>query len=175
MFFWKKNKAMSYVELVLVLTIIGVIASLTLPALKKHSQRTELGELAKKAYSTIEDAMDNAILEKGPMRNWDFSSNQTFFNEYVVPNINNTSIDAGNVTLVTNDGSRITIAECNGSMCHFHVDVNNTKGPNLTGKDNFEFQVNKATENVVPHSFGGADELARNRWKFTDELWDKTW
>ena len=41
MLFNKKLKAMTYVELALVLTIIGVIAAMTIPQLKKYSQRTD--------------------------------------------------------------------------------------------------------------------------------------
>lgn len=173
--FNKKVRGMTYVELVLVLTIVGVISSLTLPALKKYSQRSELGELGRKAYANIEDSIDNAILHKGPMRNWDFSSNTTFFNEYIEPNVNHTALDAANANLVTNDTQSMTVQDCDGAVCFILVDVNNTKAPNLAGKDTFKFKIDKTAEKVIPDSYGGTDELARNGWKFTDTHWNTAW
>lgn len=174
--FLKKSKAMSYVELIMVITLIGVVASLTIPSVKKHSQRTELATLAKKAYLTLEDAIDNATVTEGPMRNWDFSSNNTFCSKYLVPNLKTLSSNCAAATFTLKDGMKVDIAECNGNFCHFHVDINGTtKGPNMVGKDFFEFQVNKAKENVEPASYGGADILRRNNWKFTDNLWNCTW
>ena len=49
----KKLKAVSYVEIILVLTIVGVISSIAIPSMKRHSQKTEFGALAKKAYFSI--------------------------------------------------------------------------------------------------------------------------
>lgn len=169
----KKKKGSTYVEVIMALTLIGVIAALTIPGVRKHSQQKELGELAHKAYLTINDAVDNAILEEGPMRDWDFSSNATFVSKYLAPNINTISVSG--TSLVSKDGMRMDVAECNGNFCHVHVDINGGKAPNIIGKDFFEFQVNKNEENVIPAGYGGADILMRNGWKFTPALWNCSW
>lgn len=170
-----KKSATSYVEVVLTLTILGIISALVVPGLAKHSQRTEFAALAKKAYMNLEDVADNAILQEGPIRNWDFSSNAAFYSKYLRPNIEARKYDDANFIVYGLDGIRYQVAECSGSFCHVHVDVNSEESPNLAGKDNFEFQFNKNSEDVIPASYGGADLLRRNNWKFTDRLWECTW
>ena len=182
MIFDKKN-AMTYIELIMVIAIIGAISAVALPSLKRHSQKTEFAALAKKAYMDLEDAMDNAVLTEGPMRNWDFSSNTTFCNKYLAPNMTllKNNCDASS-SISTRSLMTMTVAECDGSRCHVHVDVNGSKRPNLVGKDFFEFQVNRVdnggihkAETVQPASHGGADLLRRKDWKFTDNLWRCQW
>lgn len=175
------KKAVSYVEVILVLTLIGVIAVLAVPGLRKHSQKTEMGQLAKKAYFNLEEVLDSSVLDNGPIRNWDFSSDTKFFNTYIIPYIE-ISKKNSTTSVISVDGIEYTVAECNGSYCHIHVDVNNSGSPNLVGKDFFEFQINRINnggvyhaESVQPASYGGADQLRKNNWKFTDELWDKKW
>lgn len=179
MFLNKTKRALSFAELIIVLTIIGTIAAMTIPGMKKHSQRTELAAQCKKAYLLLEDAVDNAILIYGPIRAWSMSSNKFVFENYLMPNLKISSYSAAsedNCFAVTPDGMRIEVAECNNSICHFHVDVNGTsRPPNLAGKDRFEFQLNKANENITPHGYGGADLLRKNNWKFTDKLWNCDW
>ena len=178
-----KKTAMTYIELIMVMGIIGVIAAVSLPALKKHSQKTEMATLAKKAYLNIEDAMDNAILTEGPMRNWDFTDNKIFCRKYLAPNINTlqNNCEAHN-SIVTRDGMLMQIAECDGSFCHVHVNVKGPNAPQNVGKNFFEYQVNRIdkgginkAETVQPAPHGGAILLRENNWKFTDELWRKDW
>lgn len=179
MFLNKTKRALSFAELIIVLTIIGTIAAMTIPGMKKHSQRTELAAQCKRAYLLLEDAVDNAILTYGPVRSWNMSSNKFVFDNYLLPSLktsSSVSIDDNNSYAVTPDGMRIQVAECNNSICHFHVDVNGTsRPPNLVGKDNFEFQLNKSDENITPAPHGGAGLLRKNNWKFTDKLWNCDW
>lgn len=183
MMFDKKN-AMTYIELIMVIAIIGTVSAVSLPALKRHSQKTEFAALAKKAYTDLEDAMDNAVLTEGPMRNWDFSSNATFCSKYLAPNMNvmKNNCDATTPSITTRSMMTMQVAECDGSFCHVHVDVNGSKRPNLVGKDLFEFQVSRVdkggiytAESVQPASHGGANLLRQNGWKFTDRLWRCEW
>lgn len=168
MHLYNKKKAMSFAELITVMVIIGVVSSLTIPGLRKHSQMVEFASLAKKAYANIEDIMDNAIITHGGMKDWDFRSNSTFDSMYVSPFIK-TSGGA------STDGMTYAVKECDGTFCHVQVDINAGKLPNLPGKDQFKFKVDKDEENVVPDSFGGTDLLRKNNWKFTKELWEKSW
>ena len=176
----KKSKALSYVELILVIGLIGVVAALTVVPFKRHSQRKELGHLARKAYLTLEDVADNAILTNGPMRNWNMSSNSGFCNTYLLPNTKTTSSNCSASTpyVVTKDNMRMEVAECNGNMCHVHVDVNSDLPPNKTGKDRFEFQFTKnnqdgykVAESVKPHC-RTEKYLMQHNWEFSDTLWN---
>ncbi len=175
---YKKNRAMTFAELALVLTIIGVISALVLPGLKKYSQKTELGEQTRNVYLTLEDMLDNAILSEGPIRNWDFDSS-TFFERYVVPNVKYTS--ASKSYVYTMDGAKLTLLSCDGSMCQIQADVNGDKYPNLSGKDIHVFQITKdgdddyyRPETVQPLEGSAAELLRLHNWKFSDNLWDCT-
>lgn len=61
----KKLSAVTLVELLVVLTIMGIVAALTVPALKNHSQRTEYARLAQKGYIQLEQAFDAAVVKTG--------------------------------------------------------------------------------------------------------------
>lgn len=173
--------AMTFAEILLVVGIIGTVAMLSLPGLKKHSQMVEMGQLAKKAYLTIEEAMDNAILKNGPIKNWKFDDNKYFCQTYLAPNvktveINCTDTEPGDYWIQTNNyvalsnGLKFLVRECNGSFCHIHVDVNSGKLPNKYGKDQFEFAVYRAQQKVTP---AGPVErwLRANNFVFSKEVW----
>ena len=186
MFKYKIKKAMTFGEIIVVLMILGVLASVTIPGLKKYSQKTELGELGRKSFLNIEDAVDNAILTEGPVRNWDFSSSANFFNKYIEPNIRHTKVDTASNSLITSDGSSIKVIACSESdneatlsYCQLEVDVNGNKAPNLDGKDKFRFQISKngnhayyVSESVKPLQNSVGEQLAKNNWKFSDNLWN---
>lgn len=59
----KKLAAVTLVELLAVLAIMGVVTALTLPGLKKHSQKSEYAALAQKGFVTLEHAIDMASAE----------------------------------------------------------------------------------------------------------------
>lgn len=63
------SKAFTLAETLLTLAILGVIAAMTIPGLQKNSQQRELHAAAKKAYSSINQALERAQLEMGyPVR-----------------------------------------------------------------------------------------------------------
>ncbi len=185
-----KNAAMTFAEILLVVGIIGTIAMLSLPGLKKHSQMTEMGRLAQKAYLTVEEAVDNAILTHGSMKKWDFSDNAYFCKTYIAPNVKNVEVkcdtpgtdDKCNNYVVLQNGIKLCVAECQGAYCHIHADVNGDKLPNKSGKDFFEYAVykdgytNKQGElmegqNVIPHC--PTDKWLRaNNFRFTEKVWN---
>ncbi len=176
----KKSKALSYVELILVIGLIGVVSALTIVPFKRHSQRKELGHLAHKAYLTLEDVADNAILTNGPMRNWNMSSNSGFCNTYLLPNTKTSSANCSGDSpyVITKDNMKMTVAECNGNFCHVHVDVNSDLPPNKYGKDLFEFQFTKVrqdsyliAESVRPYC-KTERHLMNHNWEFSDTLWN---
>lgn len=94
-----KSKAMTFAELALTLLIIGVVFAVTVPGLKKTKERSQMETGLKKAYSTINQAVDRALsatdvdyarsnLETtipDSMDQWDFTNNDKFMDTYLRP------------------------------------------------------------------------------------------
>ena len=167
----KKLKAVSYVEVILVLVIVGVISSISIPAVKKHSQKNELGSMAKKAFLSLNQAVDNAILVNGPTRNWSATDSKAFF-AFLLPSF--TSLSKSSTAVVTKDKMRFYIIRPTEKKDYtiIKVDVNGTNvGPNKDGKDIHSFKVIHNNGTIEP--IDDTLELAKNSWRFTDELWYK--
>lgn len=166
----KKLKAVSYVEVILVLVIVGVISSISIPAVKKHSQKNELGSMAKKAFLSLNQAVDNAILLNGPTRNWSATDSKAFF-AFLLPSF--TSLSKSLTYVVTKDKMRFYIDSSEkADYTTVYVDVNGTNvGPNKDGKDRHFFKVMHNNGTIEP--IGDTLELAKNSWRFTDALWYK--
>ena len=175
------SKAMTFAEVLLVVGIIGTIAILSLPGLKKHSQMSEMGRLAQKSYQIVEEAMENAILTHGSMTKWKFDDNKYFCETYLAPNVKTVEVNCGDTAagdyfldnnyIISTNGIKFYVRECSGSYCHVHVDVNSSKLPNKYGKDQFEFAVYKKQQKVTPYC-PVERWLRANDWRFTKTVWD---
>lgn len=72
-----KIKAFTLAEVLVTLMIIGVIAAMTIPALRKNAEQRELAAGCKKAYSTLAQAIALAENENGPMKRWGLTDADT--------------------------------------------------------------------------------------------------
>lgn len=171
--FLRKFKAVSYVEVVLVLVIIGVISAIAIPSLKRYSQREELARQTQKAYLTLTEAFDQAVTLYGPSRKW--ITGQGAFSTYIVPQLQVYKTVSG-THVITKDGMDFQAGSfASGSSAYLGiiVDVNGLdKGPNKYGKDKHIFDIKYHTGKVEP-SYSDTITLYENNWKFTDELWKK--
>lgn len=200
----KKQAAYTFAELMLTLTILGVVVAMTVPTLVKNNHRTEMENLLKKSYGIINQTVDMALSDVDSARNipddmskWNLSNASTVMDRYFRPFLSvqkvcpagngdcfanttyrlldgtashNFSDPAGlnaSYSVLLNDGIAMQIAECNGSSCHVHVDLNGPKDPNVVGYDHFEFIVNKVNKKVEPYSYGNSDAIMQNGWKIT--------
>ena len=166
----KNLKAVSYVEIILVLAIVGVISAISIPAMKRHSQKNEFGALAQKAYLTLNEVVDNSILTNGPTRNWGVTTSQEFF-AILAPSFN--SLSKSTTAVVMKDKMRFSIVNNEkGDFTTIRVDVNGSEfGPQKDGKDIHIFKVFHSNGTVQPD--GDTKTLAENGWRFSDELWHK--
>ena len=150
------------------MSVIGVIAAMTVPGLKKYSQRNEFARGAQKAYFTLSEAYEQALLIYGPAYKW---PENTHGNRIV------------SQLKVTKRGetkdSFDYVVRCSETGCDFTVDVNSLKEPNKEGKDQFKFQLtfggvdfeqNTQKDRVEP--IDDAKILHENNWKFTDSHWN---
>ena len=68
------NKAFTLAEVLITLTIIGVIAATTIPNLMHKHQEQEMVVKLKKEYSVFANAYKMAIAENGPVDDWDIGT-----------------------------------------------------------------------------------------------------
>ena len=185
---FNKLKAISYVEIILVLVIVGVVSSLAIPTLKRYSQREELGRLAQKAYLTINDAMDSSIVENGPSYKWKIPEDGNAFGKYIAPYLKQSSAtgsDNAVTSVITKDGMEIELntgilnygqgvdtSTGNLGTIFLNIDVNGDKGPNMTGKDQHSINIDCTRSKVVPSGVA-TTALFQNNWKFTDDIWNR--
>lgn len=163
----KKLKAVSYVEVILVLVVIGVVSSMAIPTLKKYTQKQEFAKGAQKAFYTLNEVVDNAITTKGPIRK---VSAANVFNTFLKPSFK--ANGSGSNYVITKDGMRFEQYYVDSNASHIIVDVNGTaKGPNVFGKDKHYFDINLKTGKVIPQ--GDTATLYKNNWTYTDALWNK--
>ena len=66
-----KNKAFTLAEVLITLTIIGVIAALTIPNIVSNYQKQSTLSAFKKSYAVLNVALQNAIYEFGTPDTWD--------------------------------------------------------------------------------------------------------
>lgn len=85
-----KQKAFTLAEILIALTIIGVIAAITVPALIQRTQKQEYVSALKKAYSTLSQAANQIIAENGSPKcddaGWACSSEEVYsmFKKYLI-------------------------------------------------------------------------------------------
>ncbi len=79
-----KNKAFTLAEVLITLGIIGVVASMTLPALIQNNKNKEVETKLKKVYSVMNQAILMSEIDNGPKEYWDFFD-ANFFDTYFAP------------------------------------------------------------------------------------------
>ncbi len=182
-----KKTAMTLAEILLVLTIVGVISALTVPGLQKHVQRSENAQLAKKGYSVLSGALDIAVSTTDvPVDNWpDNGVASVFLRDYIAPFVHK-GIDCSTTystksicfdgmrpyksntkksyyvrSLILPDGITISGSGLNQDLLKmntFVIDVNGPKEPNMEGVDMFLFDIGKFDANC--------DSDYNGQWKF---------
>ena len=166
----KKLKAVSYVEVILVLTIIGIVSSMAIPTMKKYTQKQEFAKDAQKAYYVLNEVVDNATMTKGPIRK---ISADKVFSDFLKPSFKVNS--SGTDYVITKDNmkfSKYAPATADSEHIYISVDVNGSaKGPNAAGKDIQYFKIKLSDGTIFPE--GDTKILYENNWTYPDELWNK--
>lgn len=198
-----KKKAFTFAEVMITLALLGIVAAIIIPVILANINERRWVTGCKKAYTTLSQATDAAILDRGPLKNWPGSDGDSrtvyrYFSQHLnitkecfssngcwtrsVRGLNGaasvasyTSQGYGSpaISFKTADGMNMafdlqppdTVAggiwygvrrdynigndpNKNRAMYTFHVDVNGDQGPNVVGKDIFNFVVTQ--EGLVP-------------------------
>lgn len=158
----KKRKGTTLAEVMIALIIIGIIGAITVPVLKKHTQREETITKLKKSLMTMEQLIDAAIIDQGDINNgmdikWDMDR---LFIDYMVPEMQlardcTATGDADTSkcfpeTIYNLDGTESNInvvsavvlmdgVSIGNNGMDFYVDVNGPTEPNVDGVDVFHY------------------------------------
>ena len=74
--FQKHKKAFALAEVLVTLTIIGVVSAMTIPTLQqRHSEQATVNKI-KKFYTTMAQAYQKTIVENGDVENWGITGNK---------------------------------------------------------------------------------------------------
>lgn len=159
-----KKQAFSLAEILVTLMIIGVIAGMTMPALRKDSMNKTVSTNLKKIYSELNQAFSLALTENYTnrlCRTGLLDDAETFEKEFIRKKLNvvaecsagNADNCFGNSDLVTdksyllNSGIAIAFSfvDCSSDTeinIPVYIDVNGPKPPNKGGTDQFLLDLN---------------------------------
>lgn len=85
---YKNIKGFTLAEVLITLGIIGVVTALTMPTLIANYQKKQTVVQLKKAYSVLNQAYQNSILDNGDVETWDWeniSNADNFGQRYILP------------------------------------------------------------------------------------------
>lgn len=174
------KKAFTLAEVLITLMVIGVIAAITIPTLKKVSDERTYVTAAKKAYSAVTNATKNIKRNEGPVKTWAggwstmrdlykkemsmFDANVTSYSGSYL-NGSSTSFRA---EMRSADGFHYEFwgdASCSSNRAgdfknacvRIEVDTNGTNDPNIVGLDRVGFYVT-SDGSVYPYGTGNGVE-----------------
>lgn len=165
----RTNGGFTLAEALITLVVLGIIAALTVPALKRFSQKETTVMQLKKAYSTMNGALDYAIADDITMDIAKIGGDEFFLN-HMLPHMNVlkqcssanmgdcVSTEAENLPFqpanaaILGDGSTIA----NNGM-DFFVDINGANEPNIAGVDIYQYKLQKVkgdNQAAMKYDFG---------------------
>lgn len=154
-------EAFTLAEILVTLGIIGVVAALTIPNLIANYQKEQTVIQLKQVYNMLENAEKMAEVDYGPSATWDYTPNadvliQKYYEPYLkISEAHDVTYGTGPVLHNLNGdvawiGIARTLVLANGVVLRtwknnqywtIRVDLNGDKGPNIVGKDNFDFEL----------------------------------
>lgn len=178
----KKIAAMTLVEVLVVLTVIGVVTALTIPGLKRHSQKTEYAKLAQKGYIALEQGIDLIEINTGEPISENENKNvasmliKEYLAKYHTSALYCNSLKTKTECFAGYRGfksesattptvrsmmlpSGIVIAGRNSAPARFYIDVNGTSEPNMEGVDVFIFDFGMFNAKCEKDSTNGSYKL----------------
>ena len=153
------KKAFTTAELLIAMTIIGVIAVLVVPPLIRDYTAKVQTSAIKNFYTDLVSAIekacsDNNVSELSETKYIISGNEAEFLDKYFWGQEKNTfnssykslsgdedDFDAGDNYITIKNGSSISMS-CDGSSCTFYIDTNGTNSPNTGGLDMFKIIIN---------------------------------
>lgn len=155
----QKSLAFTLAEVLLTMTIIGVLAAMTLPTLNYQRVKKEYTTKLKNFYSKIDNAILDMELDYGSFRDLKKPAQgkgYDWYLKYLDPYIGHQYVKKDKKIVYYKDGSSLKTFYTGGCL-DVDYDVNGDKGPNQNGYDIFRFLFcfNKSDR----ESWFGSDEI----------------
>ena len=144
-----KKKAFTLAEVLITLTIIGVVAAMTVPTIAAGTRKSEFSARLKKFYATISQAQTKAYAlgdswdiwceETGKSYDNTTKTTKEFAEKYLLPHITTlkSGEENGKYMIYLNDGTYFYLTK---EQClHFFFDANGAKKPNVSGRDIYRY------------------------------------
>lgn len=190
----KKYNAFTLAEVLVTLIIIGIIAALTVPSIRKVSEENTYVSSVRKVYETLSVVVKNAVNEEGPIKTWSIEDRTNFIKsrlnvagpiteKYEIKQLNGDATAYGRLFyeksgFILTDGTYVLILDENynlgGKSTVFTIftDINGKNPPNTAGVDVHHFWV--APEGSVYPSGGGPDLKYNKQCIATESGWTCT-
>lgn len=145
----KKIFAFTLAEVLLTMSIVGVVAAMTIPTLRYSHIKKEHTTSLKNFYSHMENAIMDMQMDKGSYRDLRYDKSTSTINgksltswyeEYIDPYMGHQNVKTvgGVKRFYFKDGSAI-IGLSAGECLDIRYDINGDKRPNLVGYDQYNF------------------------------------
>lgn len=190
------KKAFTLAEVLLVITIIGIVSALTIPNLANKSSDEQTVVKLKNAKNDLDLALQQAIMKYGPYTSWyteDFTDDDkteakerimefldVVSNEATFPYASYNS-DANYTKYQLKDGTFIALkfganGICGGHGCNFLQAIVATGGSNgrTLGKDIFGFSINPYHGAITPYG-QGSDYKSNNAFYVSNNINATNW
>ena len=150
-----KNKAFTLAEVLIVVAVIGLVATLTIPNLMHNYRKKVYAVKIKNFYNDMRTAIVQSELKYGPMQVWNFGTDddaiaeKTMVEKYFLPNLkySKKEVVSDNHVVTLRTGETI-IFDRKGCL-NIYFDVNGDKKPNKWGSDKFLFLACQNTDAEV--------------------------
>ena len=164
----KKSEAFTISEVLIALTLVGIIAVIAMPALMSFKQKATSVSGFKKIYSSLKNLVPLSEVDNGSLADWTFTSgnNDGFMNAYLIPylkiskncstsesgcwaggtsptvnylNNSGTSNISSYSRIKLDDGIYLALNVTGDGYANILVDIDGKSGENIYGKDVFWF------------------------------------
>lgn len=137
----KKTLAFTVAEILVAMSIVGVVAAMTIPTLHYNKTRKEYSVKIKNFYSRMQNAVEDMQIDKGSFKDMKRPANtndarMTWYMNNVDPYMGHQYVK--NNKVYYKDGSSLALIWTGGCL-DVNYDVNGDKSPNRYGYDIYRF------------------------------------
>lgn len=137
----KKIFAFTLAEVLITMSVIGIVAAMTIPTLNYNRMKREYTAKLKNFYSHMDNAIVDMQIDKGSIKDIPkpgTGKHWAWYLEYIDPFMGHQYVNSSKSTVYFKDGSSLILLGA-GNCLDVDYDVNGDKGPNSLGYDKYRF------------------------------------